>query len=86
MSCRAAAYLKLAAKTVTWAFPVTVCLLAVVWRNFGRAFWARPEWRSRPGPFRTCSAARAAASAAAAIAAGEDDAVTWEEVMDRTAW
>jgi hypothetical protein len=83
--CLAMANAALGAKAVTCGFPVTVCLVAVVCGNFGRAFWARSEWRSRPGTFRVCRAARAAASAAAVIAAGEDDAVTWEEVMERTA-
>ena len=75
----------LGAKTVTWGFPVTVCFVAEVCANFGRAFWARSERRSRPGIFRVCSVARAAASAAAAMASSDDDAVTWEEVMDRIA-
>ena len=35
------AYLVSGAKTVTRGFPVTVCLVAAVCRNFGRAFWAR---------------------------------------------
>jgi hypothetical protein len=64
---------------------VTVRLVAVVCGNFGRAFWARSEWRSRLGTFRVCRAACAAAPAAAVIAASEDDAVIWEEVMERTA-
>ena len=37
------AYLVSGANTVTWGFPVTVCLVAAVCRNFGRAFWARCE-------------------------------------------
>ena len=75
----------LGAKTVTWGFPVTVCFVAEVCANFGRAFWARSERRSRPGMFRVCSVAQAAASAAAAMASSDDDAVTWEDVMDRIA-
>src|SRR6266536_1222317 len=65
--------------------PRLSCLAAAVCRNFGRAFWARWEWRSRLGTFRVCSAARAAASAAAASASSDDVAVTWEDVMARTA-
>src|SRR5712692_10813674 len=72
------------AKTVTRGFPVTVFLVREACRNLGRAFWARSEWRSRPGTLRVRSAARAAAPAAAAIAVGDDDAVTWAVVMDRT--
>jgi hypothetical protein len=71
---------------VIWGFLVTVFLVAAVCRNFGRAFWARGEWRSRPAAFRVRSAARAAASAAAASASSDDDAVTWEDVMERIAW
>ena len=37
------AYLVSGANTVTWGFPVTVCLVAAVCRNFGRAFWLRCE-------------------------------------------
>ena len=89
-SCRvpvaAAGYEKPGANTVTCGFPVTVCLVAGACRNFGRAFCARGEWRWRPGMFRVCRAARAAASAAAASASSDDDAVTWEDVMDRIAW
>ena len=77
---------RLGAKTVTWGFPVTVCLVLEACGNFGRAFWARCEWRSRPGTLRVCSAARAAASAAAVSASSDDDAVTWENAMDRIAW
>ena len=54
--------------------------------EFRAAFCARSEWRSRPVTFRVCRAARAAASAAAAMASSDDDAVTWEEVMERTEW
>lgn len=36
-------YLVPGANTVTWGFPVMVCLVAAVCRNFGRAFWARWE-------------------------------------------
>jgi hypothetical protein len=85
VSCRAVIYPALGANTVTRGFPVTVFLVAAVCRNFGRAFWVHSEWRSRPGTLRVCSAARAAASAAAAIAPSDDDAVTWEDVMERTA-
>src|SRR5216683_464914 len=74
------------ASTGTWGFPGTVCFVAQVCANFGRAFWARGEWRWRPVTFRVCSAARAAASAAAAMASSDDDVVTWEEVMERIAW
>src|SRR5260370_41820164 len=35
---------------------------------------------------RVCRTARAAAPAAAVIASSDDDAVTWEDVMDRIAW
>src|SRR6266851_9206125 len=63
-----------------------VVLVAVACGNFGRAFWARFEWRCRPGTLRVCRAARAAASAAAASASSDDDAVTWVDVMERTAW
>jgi hypothetical protein len=72
--------------TVTWGFPVMVCLVAEVWGSFGRAFCARGEWRCRPGTFRACRAARAVASAAAASAFSDDEAVTWVDVMDRMAW
>ena len=75
-------YEKPGANTVTWGFPVTVRLVAEACANFGRAFWARRECRSRPGGVRGCSGARAAAPAAAAGAASDDDAVTWEDVMD----
>src|ERR1035441_5205689 len=71
---------------VTCGFPVTVCLVAVACGNFGRAFWARSEWRCRPGTLRVCRAERAAASPAAAIASSDDDAVTWAVVMERTEW
>ena len=71
---------------MTWGFPVTVRLVAVVCRNFGRAFCARSECRWRPGMFRARSAARAAASAVAARASSDDDAVTWEDVTERIAW
>src|SRR6266487_492919 len=81
----AAVYPALGVNMVTRGFPVMVCLVAAVCRNFGRAFWARWEWRSRLGTFRVCSAARAAASAAAASASSDDVAVTWEDVMARTA-
>src|SRR5260370_13818314 len=54
-------------------------------RNFGPAFWARFEWRCRPGTFRVCRAARAAASPAAAIASRDDVAVGWGAVMERIA-
>src|SRR5487761_1098667 len=74
------------AYTMTWYFPVTVCLVADVCGNFGRAFWVRGECRSRPGRFRACRWARAAASAAAAIAARDEVAVTWLVSMERTAW
>src|SRR5271170_898352 len=63
-----------------------VALVAVAWGNFGRAFWARLEWRCRPGTLRACRAARAAVSAAAVSASTDDDAVTWEDVMERTEW
>src|SRR5262249_3080356 len=82
----AAGYEKPGANTVTCGFPVTVCLVAVACRNFGRAFCARCEWRWRPVMFRACRAARAAASAAAASPSSDDDAVTWEDVMERIAW
>jgi hypothetical protein len=36
--------------------------------------------------FRVCSAARAAPSAAAASVASDENAETWEEAMERTAW
>src|SRR5713226_6309329 len=89
-SCRvlvaAAGYEEPGANTVTCGFPVTVFLVAVACRNFGRAFCARWEWRWRPGMFRVCSAARAALPAAAASASSDDDAVTWDDVMARTAW
>src|SRR5260370_8353157 len=35
---------------------------------------------------RVCRTARAAAPAAAVIASSDDDAVRWEDVMDRIAW
>jgi hypothetical protein len=65
---------------------VTVALVAVACGNFRRAFWARSEWRCRPGTLRVCRAARAAASPAAAIASSDDEAVTWVDVMERTEW
>jgi len=65
---------------------MTVFLVAEARANFGRAFCARLEWRSRLGTFRVCSVARAAASAAAASAVSDDEAVTWAVVMDRIAW
>ena len=65
---------------------MTVSLVAVACRNFGRAFCARSECRCRPGMFRVCSAARAAASAAAARASSDEDDVTWVDVMERIAW
>ena len=71
---------------MSWGFPVTVVLVAVACGNFGQAFWARLEWRCRPGMLRVCRAARAAASAAAAIASSDDDAVTWAVVMERAEW
>ena len=70
---------------MTWGFPVMVVLVAVACGNFGRAFRARSEWRCRPGTLRVCRAARAAAPAAAAIASSDDEAVTWEDVIDRIA-
>lgn len=39
---------------MTWYLPVTVCLVADVCGNFGRAFCSRGECRSRPGIFRVC--------------------------------
>jgi hypothetical protein len=42
------------AYTMTWYFPVTVCLVADVCGNFGRAFCSRAECRSRPGMLRVC--------------------------------
>ena len=81
----AAGYGNPGANTLTWDLPVMVCLVAEVCGNFGRAFWARSLWRSRPGTFRVRSAALAAASAAAASAASDDDAVTWDDVMARIA-
>src|SRR5215475_2133188 len=36
--------------------------------------------------FRVCSAARAAASAAAPSTCSDDEAVTWDDIMDRIAW
>src|ERR1035437_4802725 len=81
----AAGYVKPGANMVTCGFPVTVCLVAVACRNFGPAFWARSEWRCRPGTLRVCRAARAAASPAAAIASSDDVAVSWEDVMERIA-
>src|SRR6266498_3138634 len=84
-SCLAGAYPAPGANAVTWGFPVTVCLVAGVWGNFGRAFWARSECRSRPAAFRVCRAARAALSAAAARAASDDVPVTWDQVMERIA-
>ena len=50
--------------TVTWDFPVTVCLVAEAWGNFGRAFCARGEWRCRPGTFSTVPSRRTTAGAA----------------------
>ena len=41
--CLAAVNTAVGANMLTWGFPVTVCLVAVVCRNFGRAFWARCE-------------------------------------------
>jgi len=57
------------AYTMTWYFPVAVCLVADVCGNFGRAFLLARECRSRPGRLRVCRCARAAESAAAARAA-----------------
>ena len=74
------------ANTVTSGFPMTVCLVAEACANFGRAFCARCECRCRAGTLRTCMAARAAASAAAPIAASDDEAVTWEDAIERIAW
>ena len=71
---------------MTWGFPVMVCLVADACANFGRAFCARRERRCRPGTLRVCRAARAAASAAVANASSDDDAVTWEDVIERIAW
>ena len=71
---------------MTWGFPVTVVFVALACGNFGRAFCARCEWRCRPGRFRVCRTARAAESAAAASASSDEDAVTWEDVMDRIMW
>src|SRR5487761_1813048 len=62
------------AYTMTWYFPVTVCLVADVCGNFGRAFWVRGE----------CRWAEAAAPAGAAIAARDEVAVTWLVSMERT--
>jgi hypothetical protein len=84
--CLAVVNAALGANTVTWGFPVTVCLVAEACANFGRAFCARRECRWRPGTLRMCRAARAAASAAAASASSDDEAVSWEDVMERIAW